>query len=69
MKRLHLLEIEDQSWCPAAIRDGITDYLQFAVEKADLYKSISPRLERALLNGQDVNVIHAYLDENDGAAA
>jgi hypothetical protein len=30
MKRIHFIEIEDESWCPAAIRDGATDYLQFA---------------------------------------
>ena len=28
MKRLHLIEIHDQHWCPPTIRDGETDYLQ-----------------------------------------
>lgn len=29
MSRLHLFEIEDQTWCPRALRDGLTDYLAF----------------------------------------
>lgn len=29
MSRLHLFEIEDQTWCPQALRDGLTDYLAF----------------------------------------
>ena len=28
MRRLHGIEIEDQPWCPATIRDAATDYLQ-----------------------------------------
>ena len=34
MKRVQFFEIEDQSWCPAVIRDGITDYLQFTIDAA-----------------------------------
>lgn len=57
MKRLHLLEIEDQSWCPVAVRDGITDFLQFAVDKADLYRAIVPRLEQALETDASTRVV------------
>ena len=31
MKRLHLIEIHDQDWCPRTVRDGETDYLQFVI--------------------------------------
>lgn len=31
MPRMHLMEIEDQPWCPAALRDGGTAYLDFVV--------------------------------------
>ena len=48
MKRLHLIEIEDQSWCPAVIRDGITDYLQFALNAAKPYRATAPRLAALL---------------------
>ena len=37
MKRLHLFEIHDQDWCPHAIRDAETDYLQFVIAKAKSY--------------------------------
>ena len=28
MRRVHLIEIIDQKWCPVSIRNGITDYLR-----------------------------------------
>jgi hypothetical protein len=36
VKRLHLIELEDQAWLPAPIRDGLTDYLSFMAELASL---------------------------------
>jgi hypothetical protein len=48
MRRLHLLEIEDQSWCPTAVRDAMTDYLQFVVRKARPYAAAAPHLKRVL---------------------
>jgi len=36
MRRLHLIELEDQAWLPAPIRDGLTDYLSFMAELASL---------------------------------
>ncbi|MBO8084788.1 class I SAM-dependent methyltransferase [Marichromatium sp. AB32] len=47
-QRIHLFELEDLPWLPAAIRDGITDFLEFAVRVPDLYRPVAPRLERAL---------------------
>ena len=48
MKRLHALEIEDQDWCPQAVRDGVTDYLQFALVTAKPYAVAVPQLAEAL---------------------
>ncbi|HEV8130827.1 MAG TPA: class I SAM-dependent methyltransferase [Acidobacteriota bacterium] len=48
MRRLHLLEIEDQRWCPVSIRDAITDLLQFALNLGNNYACVVPRLRRAL---------------------
>ena len=48
MKRLHLIEIEDQSWCPRLIRDYATDYLQFAIVVTKAYSSVMPLLADAL---------------------
>jgi hypothetical protein len=48
LPRLHLFEVEDQPWCPAPVRDALTDYLQFAIEKFRPYRAIAPRLAAAL---------------------
>ena len=48
MRRFHLFEIEDQSWCPAVIRDGITDYLQFTISAAKPYAPIAGRLTEVI---------------------
>src|SRR5437879_4756195 len=48
MKRLHLLEIEDQPWCPPTIRDALTDYLQFALVATKPYAAMVPLLAAAL---------------------
>ena len=48
MSRLHLVEIEDQKWCPASIRDGITDYLGWFERFWNMYQPIVPRLKEVL---------------------
>lgn len=48
MRRHHLFELEDQDWLPAAIRNAITDFLQFAVTVSSLYRPFAARLARAL---------------------
>lgn len=48
MKRLHLIEIHDQEWCPLAIRDAETDYLQFVVAKTKPYAAMVSILAAAL---------------------
>lgn len=48
MKRIHFFELEDQSWCPAFLREGVTDFLQFAVIRFHLYKRITVRFRSAL---------------------
>lgn len=48
MRRIHFIEIEDEPWCPASIRDGATDYLQFVIEMANPYQTILGKLQRAL---------------------
>lgn len=48
MRRRQLIEIEDESWCPAALRDGLTDYLQFIADRAEPYAAAAPLLADAL---------------------
>src|SRR5437867_11531420 len=48
MKRIHLIEIHDQEWCPRTLRNGETDYLQFVIATAKGYAPIVPILAGAL---------------------
>ena len=48
MRRLHLLEIEDQPWCPAVLRDAATDFLQHMIVATDTYAPAVPHLRAAL---------------------
>ncbi len=57
MQRIQFFEIEDQHWLPPSIRNGITDFLQFAVERGDLYKSFASRLSSALGRSGDTQII------------
>ena len=48
MKRLHLIEIPDQDWCPRTVRDGETDYLQCVIATTKPYAAMVPILAAAL---------------------
>src|SRR6266542_3664363 len=48
MKRLHLIEIHDQDWCPGTVRDGETDYLQFVIATTKPHAAMVPILAAAL---------------------
>jgi len=48
MKRLHLFEVMDQDWCPQAVRDALTDYLEFVSSATKPYGPIVPVLAEAL---------------------
>ena len=48
MRRYHLFEIHDQSWCPRAIRDAMTDFLAFSLGVGNHYAAAVPWLERVL---------------------
>ena len=57
MQRIHFIEIEDEPWCPAAIRDAATDYLQFVIEKTNPYQAALPKLEKALEDANQTKII------------
>jgi len=48
VRRFHLLELEDQAWFPASVRDLATDYLHFAQTATSLYKAMTPLIAEAL---------------------
>jgi hypothetical protein len=55
--RLQLFEIEDQSWCPAPIRNAMTDFLRFLMETFAPYRGAAPLLARALGSVGDTRII------------
>jgi hypothetical protein len=57
MRRLHLIELEDHDWCPAAVRDAATDYLQYGIEQMQPYRAIAPRLKAALQQTKSKSVL------------
>ena len=57
MPRFQFFEIEDQHWLPSSIRNAMTDFLQFAVERGDLYKSFARRLSNALRASHEVQMV------------
>jgi hypothetical protein len=48
MRRVHLLEIEDQTWCPRPVRDGATDWLQFMANAHKAFNTMAPKLRDAM---------------------
>jgi hypothetical protein len=48
MKRLHLIEIHEQDWCPRTVRNAETDYLQFTIAATKPYAAMVPILAAAL---------------------
>lgn len=48
MRRLHLLEIHEQPWCPSAVRNGATDCLAAIAAVLQQYRNVAPLLADAL---------------------
>lgn len=48
MRRRHGIEIHEQAWCPASLRDAATDFLQFAANVGAHYRNTVPILRSAL---------------------
>ena len=57
MRRLHLIELEDQPWFPAIVRDLATDYLQFVQERFRLDRAMTPLVRRALDEGRTSAIV------------
>ena len=56
-KRQQLFEIQDFSWTPAAIRNGITDYLQFLLKEIGLYNVVAPLVLKLLKTSHQNSII------------
>jgi hypothetical protein len=57
MKRRHLIEFEDLDWFPALLRDDITDFLQFIVNRFGLYQGMVPLLKQGILSSGTNQVV------------
>jgi SAM-dependent methyltransferase len=57
MPRLPLAEICDFSWCPATLRDGVTDFLTLILDRVDVYAPMVRRLERALRRTEATRIV------------
>jgi hypothetical protein len=57
MRRMHLIEIHDQTWFPRLLRDYVTEALQFIFNVGSLYIPIVERLEKALRDARAQRVL------------
>jgi hypothetical protein len=57
VRRLHLLELEDQPWFPATIRDLATDYLHFMEGALKFEGLLVPLVERALRESGTTHIV------------
>ena len=57
MPRLHLIEIEDQAWCPRLLRDGATDYLAAVMRVARVYDGVAPMLAEAVAKSGATTIV------------
>lgn len=48
MRRRQLIEIHEQPWCPAGVREGATDYLKVVADVGRQYVNVAPPLNHAL---------------------
>lgn len=64
MGRLHLFEIEDQSWCPKPIRETTTDFLAGLYRLLDIYDPAYAKIDEVLTKTKT----HAIVDCCSGSA-
>lgn len=48
MRRFQLMEIHEQAWCPEALRNGVTDFLEFTADIGQYFQVIAPLLSETL---------------------
>jgi hypothetical protein len=56
-RRWHLWEIHEQPWCPASLRDAVTDTIQFYVSVAKPFAPVEDRLIQAIRDSGATQVI------------
>ncbi|MDQ6611868.1 MAG: class I SAM-dependent methyltransferase [Gemmatimonadota bacterium] len=56
-RRIHAVELLDSPRCPAAVRDGATDYLQFIIRAANAYGAVAPVIARVLATRSQLHIV------------
>ena len=57
MRRLQLVELHELAWCPAVLRNGLTNFLEVAIYTLDFYRPIWGHLQHALENSGSSRVV------------
>lgn len=57
MPRLHLFELHDFHWCPKAIRDGLTDFLELSIDARDTYGPVRKKILEVLNRSEAARVV------------
>ena len=57
IRRLHLIELEDQRWFPAQLRNLGTDFIRFVAERFGMFRPVIPRFKEALIYARSDEVL------------
>ena len=57
MQRRQLIELHEQPWCPAAVRDGATDCLRLIATVGRQYRGVLPKLQAALATTASTQIV------------
>ncbi len=57
MRRLHLIEIHDQPWCPSLLRDGLRAVLQQVASTLPGYEAAADVLLQAMADAGSTEVV------------
>jgi hypothetical protein len=57
MRRRQLVELEDLSWCPRAVRDGGTDWLCFMANTTGVFSVVASKIRAAMMATGTSNVV------------
>ena len=57
MRRIHLFEFGDLSWFPNNLRNYGTDYIQFAANTFDIYKSVIPLIRKGIESSANNTIV------------
>ncbi len=57
MRRLQLIELHEHPWCPAVLRNGLTNFLEVAIKTLDFYRPIRGHLQDALIQSGSSRVV------------